>query len=260
MFVDRNFDLFSGSVGASYGLSDGWRVGINLSHTERGPAAEELLANGPHAGTQSFEVGDPDFAKERANGAELVLRGKGEGYRFEASVYYNRFADYIYEAQTGAIEDDLPVFQFRQADARYLGAEAQGEITVARLGDSDLKVDALADYTDARLLNGLGPVPRIPPFRALGGVGITNPRWDVRAEVEYSGRQSRVAAFETETAGFTLVNAALSFRPFADRPETALVVSANNIFDVDARRHASFLKDFAPLPGRDIRISVRFTI
>ena len=260
VFVDRNFDLFSGSVGASYGLSDGWRVGINLSHTERGPAAEELLANGPHAGTQSFEVGDPDFAKERANGAELVLRGKGEGYRFEASVYYNRFADYIYEAQTGAIEDDLPVFQFRQADARYLGAEAQGEITVARLGDSDLKVDALADYTDARLLNGLGPVPRIPPFRALGGVGITNPRWDVRAEVEYSGRQSRVAAFETETAGFTLVNAAFSFRPFADRPETALVVSANNIFDVDARRHASFLKDFAPLPGRDIRISVRFTI
>ena len=260
VFVDRSFDLFSGSLGASYGLFGDWRLGVNLSHTERGPAAEELLANGPHAGTQSFEIGNPDFAKERANGAELVLRGKGEGYRFEASVYFNRFNNYIYEVQTGAIEDDLPVFQFNQAAARYLGAEAQGEITAARFGDIDLKIDALADYTNAKLLDGLGPVPRIPPFRVLAGASLNGSNWDARAEVEHSARQTRVTAFETDTAGFTLVNASFSFRPFADRQDTAIVVSANNIFDVDARRHASFLKDFAPLPGRDIRVSLRFTI
>ena len=258
--VDRSFDLFSGSLGASYRLFGDWRLGMNLSHTERGPAAEELLANGPHAGTQSYEIGNPDFAKERANGAELVLRGKGEGYRFEASVYFNRFNNYIYEVQTGAIEDDLPVFQFNQAAARYLGAEAQGEITAARFGDIDLKIDALADYTDAKLLGGLGPVPRIPPFRVLAGASLNSSNWDARAEIEHAARQARVTVFETDTAGFTLVNASFSFRPFADRQDTAIVVSANNIFDVDARRHASFLKDFAPLPGRDIRVSLRFTI
>jgi iron complex outermembrane recepter protein len=36
-----------------------------------------------------------------------------------------------------------------------------------------------------------------------------------------------------------------------------LILSANNIFDVDARRHASFTKDFVPLAGRDIRVSAR---
>ena len=260
VFVDRSFNLFSGSVGASYGLGGDWRIGVNLSHTERGPAAEELLANGPHAGTQAFEIGDPNFAKERANGAELVLRGKGEGYHFEASVYFTRFHDYIYETQTGAIEDGLPVFQNQQAGARYVGAEAQADVIVARFGDIALKFDALADYTDAKLLDGLGPVPRIPPFRVLGGASLNGANWDARAEVEHASRQSRVAAFETETAGFTLVNAAFNFRPFADRQDTAIVISANNIFNVDARRHASFLKDFAPLPGRDIRVSLRFTI
>jgi iron complex outermembrane receptor protein len=35
------------------------------------------------------------------------------------------------------------------------------------------------------------------------------------------------------------------------------LVQANNIFDVEARRHASFLKDVAPLFGRDIRLSLR---
>ena len=260
VFVDRSFDLFSGSAGASYGLFGQWRLGVNLSHTERSPAAEELLANGPHAGTQAYEIGSPDFVKERANGAEIVLRGKGDIYTFEASVYFNKFNNYIYDVQTGAVLDDLPVFQYRQATARYLGAEVQGDITVARFGDTALKLDALADYTDAKLLDGLGPVPRIPPFRVLAGASVNGSNWDARAEVEHSASQTRVAQNETSTAAFTLINAAFSFRPFADRKDTAIVISANNIFDVDARRHASFLKDFAPLPGRDIRVSLRFTI
>jgi iron complex outermembrane receptor protein len=36
-----------------------------------------------------------------------------------------------------------------------------------------------------------------------------------------------------------------------------LSLLANNIFDVDARRSTSQLKDFAPLAGRDIRLSAR---
>ena len=122
---DRKFNAYSGSLGASYGLAAGVRIGINLSHTERALAAEELLANGPHVGTQSFEIGDRSFGKEKSNGAEVVLRAKGDGYSFEASAYYNRFKDYIYEVQTGEIEDDLPVFQFLSGCSRYYGAEIQ---------------------------------------------------------------------------------------------------------------------------------------
>ena len=29
--------------------------------------------------------------------------------------------------------------------------------------------------------------------------------------------------------------------------------------DVDARRHASFTKDYVPMAGRDIRLSARFS-
>jgi iron complex outermembrane recepter protein len=36
-----------------------------------------------------------------------------------------------------------------------------------------------------------------------------------------------------------------------------VVLSANNIFDVEARRHASFTKEFVPLAGRDLRLSAR---
>ena len=256
--VNRNFTTLSGSLGAGVTVTDGWKIGLNLSRTERAPGAEELLANGPHGGTQAFEIGDPTFRKEASTGVEATLRGKGDGYSFEAAAYANRFRNYIYERQTGAVQDGLPVFQFLQDEARYYGFEAQGTAKLATIGTFDISADALGDYVHARI-PGAGAVPRIPPLRVLGGLSAASDSIDAHVEVEHAFRQNKVAAFETATAAYTLVNASLSFRPFNGKPSTQIVLSANNIFDVAARRHASFLKDVAPLAGRDFRASVRVT-
>ncbi len=69
----------------------------------------------------------------------------------------------------------------------------------------------------------------------------------------------RNAAFETETAGFTLVNASANWRPFGRNRNISLIASANNLFDVTARRAASFTKDYVPLSGRDFRLTARFS-
>jgi iron complex outermembrane receptor protein len=254
----RRFDAFSGSAGASITIIDGWHVGLNLSHTERAPSAEELFANGPHAGTQAFEVGDPDFRKEASNGVEATVRGAGEGYSFEASAYHSWFKDYIYEAQTGAVQDGLPVFQFAQADARYYGFEVQGSLRLAEIGDWKIVTDGLADYVHAKITSA-GPAPRIPPLRLLGGIEGQSEALQGRVEVERVMKQDRVAAFETTTGGYTMVNASVSVKPFGEKNPTSIILSANNIFDVEARRHASFLKDFAPLGGRDLRVTARLS-
>jgi iron complex outermembrane receptor protein len=257
--LKRSFNAYSGSIGASYELAKGLRLGLDASHSERAPAAEELFANGPHPGTQAFEIGDPDLKKETSNGLELTLKASGDGYSFEASAYHIRFKDYIYEAATGAIVDDLPVFEERHANARYTGFEVQGSLRVAKLGSLELNLDALADYVRATI-NTVGPAPRIPPLRLLGGIEAQSKRLTGRLELERVTAQDRLATFETPTNGYTMVNASLSFKPFKQHSETTITLSANNLFDVDARRHASFLKDFAPLAGRDIRISVRLNL
>lgn len=254
----RSFDAFTASAGASYAVAPGWRIGLNASHSERAPSAEELFANGPHAGTQSFEIGDPDLGLERSWGIEATLHGAGNGYSLSASVFHSWFDGYIYETPTGAIQDDLPVFQYFQADARYYGVELEGSVKLADLGAFDLNLDGVADYVRATI-QGSGPAPRIPPLRLLGGLEAQSDRVTGRVEVEWVADQDRIAAFETATDGYTMVNASLSFHPFGNGNNSTIVLSANNIFDVVGRRHASFLKDYAPLPGRDLRISARFT-
>jgi iron complex outermembrane receptor protein len=68
-----------------------------------------------------------------------------------------------------------------------------------------------------------------------------------------------VTTFETPTDGFTLVNAMVAWRPLADNRNVTVLVAADNIFDVNGRRHASFTKDFVPLIGRNFRASVRLS-
>ena len=252
----NKFDAYSGSVGASYAIAEGIRIGLSASHTERAPAAEELYANGPHAGTQAFEVGNPNFRKERSNGVEASLRGSGPGFSFSIAGYASWFDNYIYEQQTGAIQDDLPVFQFLQASARYYGIEGEASIKLAQIGSFGINLDGVADFTNARI-SGVGPAPRIPPFRVLGGLEAQSDKLNGRVEVEYTAAQNRVAPFETRTGSYTMVNASIAFKPFGPGNATSIVLSANNIFNVEARRHASFLKDFAPLAGRDFRITGR---
>ena len=252
----RRFSALSYSLGAGLDLAEGWRVSLNGSRTSRAPAAEELFAAGPHMGTQSFEIGDPTLRLEKSWGVEAMLRGGGAGYRFELSAHHSWFDNYIYEQATGGIEDDLPVYQISQGRARYWGVEANGSLTVARQGAWTFGVDGVADYVRATIRN-VGPAPRIPPLRLLGGVAAQSDRLDGRVEVEWSRQQDRVSPLETETGGFTLVNAMVGWRPLAEMRSLSLVLSANNIFDVVARRHASFLKDYAPLAGRDIRLGLR---
>lgn len=256
---ERSFDAFSFSGGASYTFTPGWKFGVNLSRTERAPAAEELFANGPHAGTEAFEIGDPNLGKERATSIEAILRGSGRGYSIEASAYHTWFSGFIYQARTGAFEDGLPVYQIGQAPARYYGFEVQGQADLARFGGWKLSADVLADYVHATI-DGYGPAPRIPPLRVLGGLSLNSPSWDLRGEVEHVTAQNRVAPLETTTPAYTTVNLEATWRPWGKARPLSLTLAANNLFDVEARRHASFLKDYAPLAGRDVRITAKLEL
>jgi iron complex outermembrane recepter protein len=253
---ERDYSGLSGSLGASYTAAPGMVIAGSGFFSRRAPVVEELYTQGTDPGTQGVLLGNPDLPQETAWGFEGVVRGFGATWSVEASAYYNRFPDYIFTAQTGAVVDGLPVFQFLADEAEYYGFEVQGKVDLFDLGGATIRVDALMDYTRATLADGT-PVPRIPPLRALGGVSARGSAFDARVEVEWADRMDRLSDFETPTEGYVLANASLDWRPYADRPDLTIGIAANNLFDDTLRRHASFLKDFAPNAGRDIRLRVR---
>ena len=255
--VERDFDLFSGALSLIYepGGDDRLRIGITGSRAERAPGGEELFADGPHIATQAFEIGDVNLNKESAWGVEAFVRGEIGPATVSVSVFQNWFDDYIYLQGTGAEEDDLPVFQYLQADADYFGVEGEVQLPLVQSDRFSLAADLRGSYIEAELDDGT-PLPRIPPFTALGALDAVYAGIGGRVEVQYFGEQDEIAPFETVTDDFTFVNASLSFSPLRDNDLVRLVLKADNIFDVTGRRHASFTKDFVPLAGRNFKVSL----
>jgi iron complex outermembrane recepter protein len=255
--IERRFNNVSGAFGLGYNIGD-LKLGVNLSRTARAPSIEELYSNGPHVATQSFEVGDPTLRSEKSWNGEVYARFDSTRFDASATLYSNRFSNFIYENATGAIVDDLPEFVYLQRKARVWGIEAETKAYLTHLGGFDISADGVADLTRATI-RGIGPAPRIPPLRLLGGLEFASNNLDLRGEVEWTDSQNRTASFENPTKGFTMVNAELTWRPFGRDRNVSLIAAANNIFDVEARRAASFTKDFVALAGRDFRLTARFS-
>ena len=256
MPITRNLTAISGSVGGNYEIVPGWRIGLDLSHSERVPSVEELFAFGPHGGSEQFLVGDPNLNLEKSNGVEFHLQRTTGPVHVQGSIYYSRFSNFIFEAPTGAIQDGLPVFAQRQGKADYYGFEVESDVKFGKAFGVDWSGELTADAVRAKIAN-FGNAPQIPPLRVLGGVTGTRGQVDGTVEVEHVWNQNDTAPNETPTPGYTMVNASLDWHAFAEHPELTLSLTANNIFNVNARRHASELKDYAPLAGRDIRLTAR---
>lgn len=254
--IDRGFDTFSGALGLSHELGEGLKIGLNASRAERAPTAVELFADGAHPATQQFEIGDPGLSKEGAWGLEAYLRGTLGPVQLSVSAFRTWFDDFIFLQATGAEEDGLPVYQQMQQDADYSGIEGEITVPVFRSGGVTLVADGKGDYIRATLADR-SPVPRIPPLSLLGGLELQSTQWDARAEVEWYDSQHRVAGYETPTDSYAFVNASLAWKPLRGGDNVTVMLQANNLFDAEGRRHASFTKDFVPLAGRNVKLSVR---
>ena len=69
--VARTFDNLSSSVGLVFTPNDEYAVAFTINHAERAPTYQELFANGTHAATGAFEIGNPNLKQEKSLGFDL---------------------------------------------------------------------------------------------------------------------------------------------------------------------------------------------
>jgi iron complex outermembrane receptor protein len=237
-------------------------LSLSAARSSRAPTEFELFADGPHAGTGAYEVGDPTFRSEKVTSLELTARWENDRARAEAHVYRARYDGFIEQAPTGDMVDDagvidpdgeLPVFLFTQSDATFYGGEIEGSYAIWQDAGRSLSLEAAYDYVHGKT-NGAA-IARIPPWSLTGRLVWASPRYDGQFEVRRVGEQDRVTTFELPTLGYTVVNARISYKPVEDR-DLRVFLEGRNLTDQVVREHASFLKDIAPSPGRTVRVGL----
>jgi iron complex outermembrane receptor protein len=251
----RSFDLGSLSASAFLKPTDGLRLSLNAGYTERAPTEVELFADGPHAATQAFEIGDGDLKTEIATSLEGVARWQIGSATVDLNVWRTSFDGFIAFNPTNLFEDDLPVFLVSQKDATLTGAELHVTWPFGEVGSWSVVGDGAVDTVRGSYDHG-GAIARMPPAMITLGLEAKSPQMRVRAEVQSIAEQSRTAAFETKTEGSTALNALWSWRPVQSGDRIALTFEGRNLTNEDIREHTSFLKNYLPKPGRSIRVSL----
>ena len=253
--AERDFSNVSASAGLFFRPSAPLFLGLSVARNARAPSEVELFAEGPHVATGAFEVGNLDLESEVATSVEATVHFAQGPFEFDLHAYTARYDGFIDLRPTGAddVDSGLPIFEYVQTDADFRGFEAEAEYRLWESGDRSLTLSGAADWV--RASTDLGPAARIPPWSATAGLAWASRRFDAGLEVRRVGEQDRTAAFERPTDGYTLVSLNGAIRPFADRNVTVFA-EVSNLTDAEAREHASFQKDIAPLPGRSLRAGV----
>jgi iron complex outermembrane receptor protein len=252
----RSFNGFSGSAGLRVPFGGATAFVANYTHSYRAPALEELYNNGPHAGNQTFEIGNPDLDRESSDGIDLSLRHSSGRVRAEANFFYYHINNFIFLAPTGEVEDGLPVANFAQGNSRFVGTEARMDVGLTR----NLWLLSSLDYVNAELKETETPLPRIPPLRGRVGFEAFYKGFRFNPEVVMARDQERLFALETRTPGYATINLTASYTIAQQHAAQTISVNAFNLNDRLYFNHLSFIKNLAPEIGRGVRLvyTIRF--
>lgn len=272
------------SSGLVWQFVPGYQWSLQLSHSARVPGGSELFANGLHIATQGYELGlgyelsedgdihyHPDaVAKEVANNIDLgFVKTKGD-LTFSYNFFLNEVDDFIYQANTGLTmaqlhaheahegeaeddhaHDDFIVYQYRQADARLYGAEFA---LTWRFAPAQ-QLEFFADSVRAELKSG-GDLPRTPPMKAGVSYQYQGENWSGQFGLTHYAKQDKIAVDETITAGYTLVDANISYDFDLSALDLTAYLKATNLTDKLGFVHSSFVKEDVPLPGRSLALGL----
>ncbi|MCI0615566.1 TonB-dependent receptor, partial [bacterium] len=249
---DRSFTGVSGSTGVVVNIGSNSAFSSNYALAYRAPAIEELYNNGPHDGTLSFEIGNPNLDRELGNNIDASIRHQSDRLQAEFTAFYAKILNFVYFAPNGETDEEsgLPIVLYQQGDSRFTGYEAS---VLAGLTDW-LWVKAGSDYVDAQLDDGRH-LPRIPPLRGRFGVEIRHKGFTVSPEIVAVSKQDKVFDLETPTDGYTLFNIAASYTRTTQRLTHTFTAALRNTTDEFYRNHINVLKEVAPEPGRSFKVA-----
>ncbi|WP_163709062.1 TonB-dependent receptor [Mangrovibacterium lignilyticum] len=256
----ETFNGISGSIGASYQISESAYTKLNISRGFRAPNIAELGSNGNHEGTFRYEIGNPDLKPENSLQIDWGIGLDTKHVSAELNLFNNKVDNYIYshrlntEAGNDSTINDVPVFKFTGGKAHLYGGELFIDMHPHPL--DFLHFQNTFSYTRGTLSNqpdSAKNLPMIPAARWLSEIkfdikDVNN--WMQNAWISFSvdhnwKQDNFFAAYATETAtpAYTLLNAGIGTDFTGKKGKIcSLFISINNLTDKAYQSHLSRLK------------------
>ena len=258
---EEDFNITNASIGSIFNLNPNWSLSVNLNHTERAPAMNELYIYGEHHATETIEQGDRNLKKEKSNGIDTIISWQDGKTKLSFSPFFTRFDDYIAEINTGTVqyhehegeEEALLVYQYQSVPADFYGYEFEGSREIT----TNYTADIWGDYVRGKNRDG-GDLPLMPAMRIGTGHNFQWNRFNTGVEVMHVFEQDKLAENELKTDDYTDISAYVSYA-LPVEANVILSVKGTNLLDSTQRESTSIIKDKTPAGGRAVIFGVTGT-
>ncbi len=268
----RRYTPISASGSGRWKIDEANAISFAVTRSERPPQIQELFSHGVHDATHSYENGDPNLGTETSYNLDLGYRFKAVWVSAELDLFQNWVNSYLFQQQTGGVFNDelgrfqarcsspgacFPVVQSRQADATFRGYEAKATFPLMENPYGVVDLMLFSDFTRGDFVQG-GDVPRMPPLRYGLQLDYGYGEFAANLRLTRGESQDRPGEHETATPGYVLLNVGLQYSLSAwKKADFLLFVKGNNLLDEPIRNSTSYLRNFAPEPGRGAELGVR---
>ena len=276
----KSFNNLSASAGAIWQYTPGQSVSLSVSHSERAPLSAELLSNGVHIATGTYELGlgyviedgeihfEPeDIKQETSTNIDFGFRRFSGDFGYTVNFFYNDIENFYYQQNTGLVFDEdhgleaaelghdhgMAVYQFVSKDAKLYGIEFDAHYQI----NSNAMIKVFGDSTTAKLADNEGNLPRIPANKLGSELQYNISDWQFSLTGTHYFTQNDITAYETATDSYTLFDAQANYQLSVGPVDTQFYINIDNLTDELGFVHSSFIKDQAPLPGRNFRLGIR---
>jgi iron complex outermembrane receptor protein len=260
---NRAFNLLSYSAGGLWNYMSGNGIGIAYTVSQRAPSAQELYSYGAHESTATFDIGNPNLNKETSHNLELNIQKTSGLLRGKASIYANRFNNYIYGYYTGSYinggdANGFNVVIAQQAAATIKGVE--GELTY-NWREKGLGARIFGDASQGSF-DASGNLPLQPAPRLGAEIAHEKNGWLANATYIYSFQQNRLANWEQGPApSYNLLNAGIAYTEKIKDVNWTLFMNLKNLLNEQIRYATTpmAVRLYAPQPGRSVMVGLRGT-
>jgi iron complex outermembrane recepter protein len=250
----------SASTGFASFVNDIFSYQTSLSYVERLPSSTELFWNGFHHATDSYIFGDRDLENEKSLNLDIDTMLSFDTFTTQVSAFYYHFYNYIFQEPLADANGVLLVDPFHQSDVwamRGVAAKVYGmafkESYKKEISAHTLKASMSLEAIRGILSSGEN-IPRIPTYNATFVLEHLYKGYKANLTYKYVDKSRFEAENETHTPSYNWLSAFISYENKNRFFDYSLYLKGENLTNEIAYNHLSFLKETAPLAGRQLTL------
>ncbi len=271
-----NFSTLAASANAGYKIYSWWKTNANVSVATRAPQVNELLSNGIHHGSATFEMGDINLRPERSININWgnSFSTKDKSLAAELNIFNNRINHFIYQQPKPnepvlTIAGAFPLWVYQQNDARLQGLDLSIKWSPWAHFDYEFNYSMLRaknlDSSDWIIRMPADRIKNIWSYNFHHGKKLTDSY--ISAEYSYVFKQTRTPDeskgaqdYKAAPDAYGLVHAdmgtTIQFKTF---PVT-VSIGVRNLFNTVYRDYLNSMRYFTDETGRNFQFRIKIPI